>query len=143
MKKFVLSCLFVLSMVNVKANNVMSLLHSIDEEKIESVICNDSIDNKNFNFKYNQEQFRKYLNIDDKDSFILDIQDDFVDNMNLASNAKTIEEQNKIIYNGLTYCTSNMRKLLSDRQYRDYLTFLNFSLLNRGFNNDIDFYKNN
>jgi spore coat polysaccharide biosynthesis predicted glycosyltransferase SpsG len=141
MKKFVLSCLFVLSMVNVKANNVMSLLHSIDEEKIESVICNDSIDNKNFNFKYNQEQFRKYLNIDDKDSFILDIQDDFVDNMNLASNAKTIEEQNKIIYNGLTYCTSNMRKLLSDRQYRDYLTFLNFSLLNRGFNNDIDFYK--
>jgi hypothetical protein len=63
--------------------------------------------------------------------------------MNLASNARTIEEQNKIIYNGLTYCTSNMRKLLSDRQYRDYLTFLNFSLLNRGFNNDIDFYKNN
>jgi hypothetical protein len=143
MKKFVLSCLFVLSMVNVKANNVMSLLHSIDGEKIESIIYNDSIDNKNFNFKYNQEQFRKYLNIDDKDSFILDIQDDFVDNMNLASNAKTIEEQNKIIYNGLIYCTFNMRKLLSDRQYRDYLTFLNFSLLNRGFNNDIDFYKNN
>jgi hypothetical protein len=129
--------------MNVKANNVMDILHSIDNEKIESVIVNDSIENKNFNFKYNQEQLRKFLNIDKDDSFILDIQDDFVNNMNLASKAKTIDEQNQIIYNGLTYCTSNMRKLLNDYQYKNYLTFLNFSLLNRGFNNDIDFYKNN
>ena len=130
MKKLVMTVVMMLGlMVGVSANNVSILDREIP-------FC---CDNRNYDFSVNEKKLGNYLELKDSSAFH-DMLNGLKEGMAFAGTIEDDHVRSRVVVNSIIYTVNGAGMTLNKSQYKRFMTVFNATLLNRGFNGEMEAY---
>jgi len=122
MKKMILMVVAMLS---------MTMTTNATEKTTSNNANQTTVDASNYDMSTNMRRLAVYLGLDfSQMEAVEDIHDTFCEEMNSAANAG--DERDEMVDRAIDKDLRHMRYVLTEKQYRKYLTVLNATLVNRG-----------